>query len=370
MLSVSFSPLNIALTPICHQNSSIPKCTWRTCAGKHRYGKRLESDNLLIDIKWTVRGCDTLVPLIIMPDGTQFSKFDSDKKEWAVYMTIGDVCSKISQMPTVRSVVMVTLLTISIKTCNISQQWLDTQRQTHHEVLNEGLSWILQPPTFPHNPRTESGYNNIICADGNLRHCTPVLAAWLADCPEYSNLHAPMQHVWFWCECPKKEVGDYVPPDNQHPWWDHKVWRAFSHANPSASNAKLSSRHVHPGFTMCQHIPCIIRELRQPDLLHTMPISILDHLQKWIFHFMNQHTPLDKYNAIRLSVPCDHDLTPEHKLNEEVSQWNGKEMKEVSQYLLGVVTQTLRGGSPALHPIFNHSIEYTQALLEINRYAQ
>jgi hypothetical protein len=69
-------------------------------------------------------------------------------------------------------------------------------------------------------------------------------------------------------------------------------------------------------------------------------------------------------------VPAYHDLTPKNKSYEEVSQWNGKEMKEMSQYLLGVVTQSLRGGSPAQSPIFNRAIECPWALLEFYMYAR
>jgi hypothetical protein len=68
-------------------------------------------------------------------------------------------------------------------------------------------------------------------------------------------------------------------------------------------------------------------------------------------------------------VPAYHDLTPKNTSCEEVSQSNEKEMKKISQYLLGVVTQSLRGGSPAQGPIINHAIEYTGALLEFYMYA-
>jgi len=119
-----------------------------------------------------------------------------------------------------------------------------------------------------------------------------------------------------------------------------------------------------------RHIPSIVSNLPKPDLLHTMQIGMLDHLQKWIFHFMKTHGWLDKYNALWLSVPAYHDLTLKNKSYEEVSQWNGKEMKEMSRYLLGVVTQSLRGGSPAQRPIFNHAIECTRALLEFYMYAR
>jgi len=42
----------------------------------------------------------------------------------------------------------------------------------------------------------------------------------------------------------------------------------------------------------------------------------------------------------------------------------------MSQYLLGVVTQSLRNGSPAQSPIFNCAIECTRALLELYMYAR
>src|SRR5882757_11365679 len=95
---------------------------------------------------------DTLVPLIFMSDGPHLSNFAGDKKEWAVYMTIGNLSSKIRQMPLAHTVVMVALLPILIKNRNIPQKWLDEQRQTNHEVLNEVLRRVLQPPTFILNP--------------------------------------------------------------------------------------------------------------------------------------------------------------------------------------------------------------------------
>jgi hypothetical protein len=115
----------------------------------------------------------------------------------------------------------------------------------------------------------------------------------------------------------------------------------LSDANTKAANAELSSRHVHRGFNLFQHIPCIVSDLSKPDFLHTMHIGMLDHLQKWIFRFLKMHERLNKYNAIWLSMFAYHDLTPKNESYEEVSQWNGKEMKEMSQYLLGVVTQSL-----------------------------
>jgi hypothetical protein len=70
-----------------------------------------------------------------------------------------------------------------------------------------------------------------------------------------------------------------------------------------------------------------------------MQISMLYHLQKWIFHLKKTHQQLHKYNAMMLSVPAYHDLTPKHKLYKKVCQQNGKEIKKMSWFLDGVVTQ-------------------------------
>jgi hypothetical protein len=185
---------------------------------------------------------------------------------------------------------MVALLPILIKNRNIPQEPVDEQRQTNREVLNEVLQRVLQRLRFKQNPNAGSGYYNVLCADGNSKRCKQVLAAWLADCPEYSDLHQLKRHVRFWCDCPKNEVADYVPDDNQHPRRDHNLYRMLSDTNTKAANADLSSCHVHRGLNVFRHIPCIKSDLSKPDLLHTMQNGMLYHLQNWIFRLMKTQT--------------------------------------------------------------------------------
>jgi hypothetical protein len=139
---------------------------------------------------------DTLALLSFMSDRTSLSNSAGyRKKDCPVYMTIGNLSSKIHHMPSTHSVVMVALLLSPIKKCNIPQKLLDEQRQTHREVLSEVLQRELQPLTFKEKPSAESKYYIILRADGNFRHCKPVLAAWLRDCPEYSDRHHLERHV-------------------------------------------------------------------------------------------------------------------------------------------------------------------------------
>jgi hypothetical protein len=198
-----------------------------------------------IEVKATLRLVETLVPLIFMSDGTDHSNFAGDQKEGPVYMTIGNLSSNSRQMPSAYTVVMLALLPIPIDNRNKPQKRLDEQRHTNREVLNEVLRRLLQPLTIKLNPSAESGYYNVLCADGNFRRCKPVPAAWLADYPEFSDLHQLEQHVSFWCECPKNELGDYVPSNEHYPRQDHNLYRMLCDVNTKAANAKLSLPMVH-----------------------------------------------------------------------------------------------------------------------------
>jgi hypothetical protein len=120
---------------------------------------------------------DMLVPFIFMSDGTHLLNFVSNKQEWPVYMTIGNLSAKIRQMPSTHSVVKVALLPIPIQNRNSPHKRLNMQRETNREVLNKVLQQVLHPLTFEQHPSAESRYYNVVCEDGNFRHCKPVLAA-------------------------------------------------------------------------------------------------------------------------------------------------------------------------------------------------
>jgi hypothetical protein len=130
-----------------------------------------------------------------MSDGTHLSNFAGYKTEWLVYITIGNLSSKICQMASTDSVGLFALLRIAIKNRNVPQKQLDEQRQTNQEVLNEILRRLFQPLTFKHNPSAWSGYYNVLCPDGHFKRSALVLAAWLAVDPVYSDLHHLERHV-------------------------------------------------------------------------------------------------------------------------------------------------------------------------------
>jgi hypothetical protein len=231
--------------------------------------------------KTTLVDGDTLVPLIFMSDGTHLSNYSGDKKEWPVYMTIGNLSSKMRQTPTSHAVVLVALLPIPPKNRFLPEKLRKAQNATNRGVLNEVLRRLLDSLTFKIEDTAESGYYNVLCADRLYRRCKPTIASWLADCPEYNDLHHLERGVCFWCECPKPELGDHVPSGEEHPQRDHQEYRTLSDENTPESIAELASRHVHQGFNAFRHLrDCTVSNLPKPDLLHTMQLGMLDHLHK------------------------------------------------------------------------------------------
>jgi hypothetical protein len=67
----------------------------------------------------------------------------------------------------------------------------------------------------------------------------------------------------------------------------------LSDANIKAVDAELSWRHDQWGFSMFRPIPFIVSDLPEADLLYMMQISMLDHLQKWIFYLLKTHERLN-----------------------------------------------------------------------------
>ena len=90
---------------------------------------RPKHDDVLTSVKSMLRLGDTLVPIMFMSDGMHLSNFAGNTKQWPVYMPIGNLSSKIYQIASMQSFVIVALLSILINNGNIHQNRLDEQQQ-------------------------------------------------------------------------------------------------------------------------------------------------------------------------------------------------------------------------------------------------
>jgi len=152
-------------------------------------------------------------------------------------------------------------------------------------------------------------------------------------------------------------------PVRPYPIRDHDIYRALSVANfTTIANARLVSFDVHQGYNVLWDLDCMTSDLPKPDLLHTMQLGMLKHLLGWLSMFLKQNNRFEVFNNIWLSVPAHLDMPQPQRTYEEVSSWQGKEIKTISRFLVAVLSCALRAPSASQRSIFNQAIECSRAL--------
>jgi hypothetical protein len=265
--------------------------------------------------------------------------------------------------PAMHSVLLVALLPIAIKMRDIPLSRYNEQKNHNRMILQHVLRHILGPLI-----RADRRVFFAWCADGHFRRCVASPAAWIADYPEHRDLHNIKNGVCYWCECPKAEMGQL--PARPYPVRDHDKYRVLSVTNTTAANARLASLDVHQGSNVFWDLDCMTSDLPKPDLLHTMQLGMLKHLLGWLSMFLKQHKRFEAFNNIWLSVPAYLDMAQPRRTYEEVSSWQGKEIKTMSRFLIAVLRCALRAPSASQRGVFNQAIECSRALVEFYFYSQ
>ncbi|KAG8726248.1 hypothetical protein FRC10_007303, partial [Ceratobasidium sp. 414] len=170
------------------------------------------------------------------------------------------------------------------------------------------------------------------CSDGGIRRIYPALASYIADFPEQCKIactkgtHCPLCTVR-----PNKrgDLGDAPPRTRDqvnHAMEEHKQ-------GGSATFERLGLYDVEPFWKSYPYVN--LGCLMTPDLLHQLHKGVMkDHLTKWVTHILGKqviderHTTMPEYHGMR------------HFKNgiSTVSQWTGRELKEMAKVLLPVMS--------------------------------
>jgi hypothetical protein len=118
----------------------------------------------------------TLVPILLGSDATHLTNFAGDKKAWPVYMSLGNIHSKIRNNPSKKAWRLIAYIPVV--------NWLDvdTIRTTlQNRLYHECMEFVLQSLINP-------GLHGVDICDskGDTRHSYLRIAAHLADLPEQS----------------------------------------------------------------------------------------------------------------------------------------------------------------------------------------
>ena len=96
-----------------------------------------------------------------------------------------------------------------------------------------------------------------------------------------------------------------------------------------------------------------------PDILHTGYLRILKHLMDWVTSFLEQHSRIDKFYHLWQIMPPYPGFAWFIKPDSQVTQWCGKEMKELGHVIVALFAATVS------NPLVSQRIAFREVLLYV-----
>ena len=281
-----------------------------------------------------------MLPLILASDPTHLINFSGDKKLWPVYLTLGNIHSHIQNKSSAHTWIPIALLAIFPKRADKIPGYSEAAQEKECSQLLHKILWnILEPLTKYERPqRVEDGLR-LDCCDMQIRLCFPILCSWLADHMENANIHGMLANRCPICPCHPDQLGDFHPGKILEHRNHRQYKQLYSRADygtlradgmKSVNNALWHLRSIHPS------------DLVRPDILHGIYLGMLTHLMGWLTTFLSDIGRLVIFDDIWQSLPPYPGFTPPTKSYRQVTQWTGKEMRNLGRCILGAFAATVR----------------------------
>jgi len=111
-------------------------------------------------------------------------------------------------------------------------------------------------------------------------------------------------------------------------------------------------------------------DLHKADMLHTIYLGLFKHMMDWIQGFLKKHAQQQSFEDTSKSWPPYPGFFVPKNAYREVTQWQGKEMRNVGRCLLGVLALALRQpDSTQVQPV-RRELPCVRSLLDFPMMAQ
>jgi hypothetical protein len=181
---------------------------------------------------------------------------------------------------------------------------------------------------------------DMVCADSWIRQIWPIFAAYVADYPEQCLVGCCMENRCPICTVDPKERGNHIPQALRTVRETLFFLRRMQLGDSDTAFKTLGLRAVYQPFWANLPHSNIFQGFT-PDLLHQLHKGVFkDHLVKWCTKIIGK----EEVDSLFRSMPSHPGLRHFKNGISHVSQWTGREHKEMEKVFLGIQVAS-RGGS-------------------------
>jgi len=293
-------------------------------------------------------------------DQTNLTNLLGDKKAWPVYITIGSLPSARRNRPGSIAVLLLALLPVPPKFSKSSKADRH-QRKINADTVQDVFELIFAPLQDVAHVGIP-----IDCGDGKVRLCFPIRSARIADPMEKVALHVLKTNACPKCEVLTNELGTNARSYRARDYARYQSYKPQS----QTTGSETDDDHV-MNLGIGQNIFYGLyrvspSHLYKPDILHTIYLALFKHMMDWIEAFLKKHGRLQAFHEVWKALPSYRGFLVHKKAYREVTQWQGKAMRNLGHCILGVLAVALRqpGGAQAI-PV-KRALRCVRALVDFN----
>ncbi|KAG8722129.1 hypothetical protein FRC09_006757 [Ceratobasidium sp. 395] len=284
-------------------------------------GKRLYGEMHTANWWWRVqtmlglgRGA-TVIAIIISSDKTHLSEMSGNKQAWPVYISIGNISKDLRRKPSQQGMMLLGYVPVTGLTGE--EGW-----QFYHDCVAAML-----------RPLREAGTNGVEmkCADGGVRLCFPILAAFIGDWQDQTLVACSLDNRCPVCPVPSAERGD---GPNQYKVRSNEERHAARAAYDAGQRDALSDNGLRPTKPFWRKLPYVnISDSIAPDLLHQLHKGVFGaHINTWLTKLIKE----PRFDAWMMGMPRSSGLRHFTHGKTCISRWTGEESKALAQVFMSV----------------------------------
>ncbi|EPQ50928.1 hypothetical protein GLOTRDRAFT_133665 [Gloeophyllum trabeum ATCC 11539] len=267
----------------------------------------------------------TVAPVILASDKTQLSRHRGDKEAWPVYLTIGNIEKGTRRVPSSHAMILIGYLPIPELSCVSENAKAAVGYRLFHFCMRRILTSLV---------KAGSEGVEMVCADRWVRRIFPILAAYVADHPERCLIACCKQNRCPQCLVDPTELGDLLEcirfreSQRTKKILEHRATgrrvKAFFDEGLRPVDKPFWADLPHTDIFHCF----------MPDLLHQVHKGIIkDHLLSWCVTIAGKQEIDERFAC----MPDHPDIRHFKHGISVISQWTGRESRELEKVLLGAL---------------------------------